>query len=172
VLITAEIYTLMKNAPDQLTDDTEYSKKFSAHGDKTEMATLTRVSNTNMGRQLDPLDEQHPSDYHRGRRVAYGAGFIPDRAKGEWIKAGFDEAYSAGVRDRTGAVEPGSADDDELDTAWFKFRLARSAFRRGDCGTDFYDAARNGLVETLRRVQTGARVMTPGERERVAKFGG
>lgn len=35
----------MRNAPDQITDDTEYGKRFSEHGAKTEMATLTRVSN-------------------------------------------------------------------------------------------------------------------------------
>lgn len=93
----------MRNAPDQLTDDAQYAEKFSDRGDKTELATLTRVSNTNMGRQFEPTDEDHPSDYHRARRLAYAGGYMQNREKGEWIKAGIDAAYLAGVQDRKGA---------------------------------------------------------------------
>lgn len=170
MLIEAEIYT-MKNAPDQLTDDTEYAKRFSEWGDKTEMATLTRVSNTNFGRQLDPTDELHPSDYHRGRRAAYAAGFLPNRANGEWIKRGFDEAYEAGVRDRAG--DPSTpVCDDELEATWFYFKSVKAKFAAGRCTAEEYDAARNDLMVMLGRIQTGARVMSAGEREREARMSG
>lgn len=53
--------------------------------------------------------------------------------------------------------------DDALDAAWYQFKAVKARFAAGMCTADEYDAARNYLVETLGRVQTGARVQTAGE---------
>lgn len=53
--------------------------------------------------------------------------------------------------------------DDALDAAWYQFKSFKASFNAGLCSADEYDAARNHLVETLGRIQTGARVMTAGE---------
>lgn len=94
------------NAPDQIEDDRQFEKWCSEWGEQGRMASLMGVSRATVQRQLKSDDENHASDYHRGRRFAYASGFRQDE-KGEQMKAGLDAAYLAGVRDRRGgSVEP------------------------------------------------------------------
>lgn len=93
----------MRNAPSQATDDLLFEELFSERGEQRHMARLMGVSETTMKRMLVASDENHPSDYHRGRRLAYAAGYRQDD-KGKQVKAGLDEAYEAGARDKLGPV--------------------------------------------------------------------
>src|ERR1044072_3269669 len=92
------------NAPDQLEDDQLFERLFSDWAEQGRMAPLMAVSRRTVARQIKSDDEHHASDYHRGRRLAYAAGFRQDE-KGEQIKAGLDAAYESGVRDRLGSQE-------------------------------------------------------------------
>lgn len=88
----------MRNAPRQNEDDTLFEKLFSDYGEQTTMSRLMGVSATTFKRQLVAANEEHPSDFHRGRRLAYAAGYRGDE-KGEAVKRGLDEAYEAGRSD-------------------------------------------------------------------------
>lgn len=162
---------LGKSAPDQAEDDRQYERWFSEWGEQGRMAALKGVSRATEARQIKASDAEHPSDYHRGRRTAYAAGYRGDE-KGLAIKAGLDEAYAAGVRDRLGAEAELDITDNELNAAWFQFLAARQAFEAGRLDANNFDAARNRLVEKLGQVRTGARVMTAGERNREVEIGG
>jgi hypothetical protein len=87
-----------ENAPDQQEDDLLFEQFFSEWGEQKKMASLMGVSRATVARQIKEHDEYHPSDYHRGRRLAYAAGFRGDE-KGERLKEGLDKAFEAGRRD-------------------------------------------------------------------------
>jgi hypothetical protein len=159
------------SAPDQTEDDRLYERLFSEWGEQGRMAALKGVSRATEARQIKASDAEHPSDYHRGRRTAYAAGYRGDE-KGLTLKAGLDEAYAAGVRDRLGTEAEIDITDNDLNAAWFQFLAARQAFEAGRLDADRFDAARNRLVEKLGQVRTGARVMTAAEIQREARGGG
>jgi hypothetical protein len=162
---------LGSHAPDQLEDDRQFERWHSEWGEQERMARLMGVSRATFGRQVKSADDQHPCDYHRGRRYLYAAGYRGDE-KGLAIKAGFDEAYQAGVRDRLGEEAEVDITDNELNAAWYQFLAAKSAYEAGRLSADRFDDIRNQLVVTLGHVRTGARVMSAGEREREARFSG
>jgi hypothetical protein len=160
---------LGKSAPDQLEDDRLYERLFSDHGEQRRMARLKGVSQATEARQVKSADANHPTDYHRGRRTAYAAGYRGDE-KGLTLKAGLDEAYAAGVRDRLGEEAEVDLTDNDLNAAWFQFLAARQAFEAGRLDADKFDGYRNRLVEMLGQVRTGVRIKSAGEREREARY--
>jgi hypothetical protein len=162
---------LRASAPDQSEDDRTFARLFSEWGEQKRMSALMGVTNATIRRQLNLDDENHASDFHRGRRLNYAAGYRGDE-KGLALKAGFDEAYMAGVRDRLGAEAELDITDNELNAAWFQFLAARQTFEAGRLDADHFDAARNRLVEKLGQVRTGARPMTAGEMRRETEIGG
>lgn len=88
----------MRNAPSQVEDDLQFEKDFSEYGEQSYMAGLMLITPMTFKRMVTAADSNHPSDYYRGRRLAYAAGYRGDE-KGERIKRGFDEAFEAGKRD-------------------------------------------------------------------------
>lgn len=72
----------LKNIPEQHADDILISDLFNTHGDKTALARLMGVSNTNVSQQFNPEDSEHPSDWHRARRILFAA-YVHDEEKAE-----------------------------------------------------------------------------------------
>lgn len=139
----------MRNIPDRRADDTLFAEMFSAYGDQTAMALLEGISPTNFRRQLDPENEDHPSDLHRAKRLLF-ASLTHDRAKGERVWAEL-RAVRDSVIDREGERAARSAAD--VTRALANLTCLLVAKEEGYATPEQIDAARLEAIEVLMSFQ-------------------
>jgi len=126
-------------------------------GEEKKTAVNSRIPYGTLTKQLNPNDATESLAYQI-LMFCYGA---------EKTRAGLGDAIWAVLsrfRPRRQSTPPCG---DELDAAWYYFKSVQSNHAARKATPEEYDAARDLLVETLGRVQTGARVMSQGEAQRV-----